>query len=216
GCIFVAHNVNFDYSFVKNELEQSGFTWESKRLCTVRLSRRIYPGLTSYSLGRLCDRLNIQHNDRHRAGGDADATTLLFQKLLRDGEQQVFETISTKSISSMRLPTQLDAEKVYDLPVNAGIYHFRDAQGKVVYVGKAKNLKKRVLSHFSGHNTGGKRQAFLKEIADITHDTCGTELIALLKECAVIQQLWPKFNSALQRFQLKYGLHAHARCDREF
>jgi len=80
--IFVAHNVNFDYSFVRNELELSGFKWTARKLCTVRAARKIKPGLPSYSLGRLCNSLGITLENAHRAGGDADATAILFSRLL--------------------------------------------------------------------------------------------------------------------------------------
>ncbi len=79
--IFVAHNVNFDYSFIRHQLEEAGFKWTARKLCTVRAARKIRPGLLSYSLGRLCNSLNIPMQNAHRAGGDADATALLFSKL---------------------------------------------------------------------------------------------------------------------------------------
>ncbi|MGZ3853900.1 MAG: 3'-5' exonuclease, partial [Flavisolibacter sp.] len=82
GNVFVAHNVNFDYSFVKSHLEFYGYSFNAKKLCTVRLARQIFPGLPSYSLGNLCDSLDINLTNRHRAGGDADATVVLFKKLL--------------------------------------------------------------------------------------------------------------------------------------
>ena len=78
--IFVAHNVNFDYSFVRHELETAGLKWTAKKLCTVRAARKIRPGMLSYSLGRLCKSLDIDLENRHRAGGDADATAILFTK----------------------------------------------------------------------------------------------------------------------------------------
>lgn len=82
GCVFVAHNVNFDYSFIKHHLSLAGYELDTRRLCTVRMSRQIKPGLKSYSLGKLCDTLGIQIENRHRAGGDAQATAILFSKLL--------------------------------------------------------------------------------------------------------------------------------------
>src|SRR5439155_19762779 len=82
GNVFVAHNVNFDYSFIKSHLEFYGYTFSAKKLCTVRLSRQIFPGLPSYSLGNLCNSLEIDLTNRHRAGGDALATVILFKKLL--------------------------------------------------------------------------------------------------------------------------------------
>ena len=82
GCIFVAHSVNFDYGVIKEEFRQIGIDFNRKKLCTVRLSRKLIPGLRSYSLGKLCSAIQIPLVDRHRARGDAHATVLLFEKLL--------------------------------------------------------------------------------------------------------------------------------------
>lgn len=84
GRVFVAHNVNFDYSFVRHQLEEAGFKWTAAKLCTVRAARKINPGLPSYSLGNLCRSLNISLENRHRAGGDADATAVLLSLLIQN------------------------------------------------------------------------------------------------------------------------------------
>ncbi len=86
--IFIAHNVNFDYSFIKEGLQEAGYSFNSKKLCTVRLSRKIFPGFPSYSLGNLCQSLQITITDRHRAGGDTEATVKVFQKLLENDKGQ--------------------------------------------------------------------------------------------------------------------------------
>lgn len=88
--IFVAHNVGFDYSFVKNELKISGYEWAAEKLCTVRMGRKFLPGHDSYSLGRLCDSLGIEIEARHRAYGDAKATVEVFEKILRNGGDAYF------------------------------------------------------------------------------------------------------------------------------
>jgi DNA polymerase-3 subunit epsilon len=81
--IFVAHNVNFDYSFIKHQLQGCGYELDTKKLCTVRLSRKVFPGYKSYSLGNICGSLNIPISDRHRAAGDAKATVILFEQILK-------------------------------------------------------------------------------------------------------------------------------------
>lgn len=102
--IFVAHNVNFDYSFVRHELERSGFKWTAKKLCTVRATRKIKPGLGSYSLGNLCHSLDINIENRHRAGGDADATAILFSKLLKwDTEDEMGKMINRQVLNNLTL-----------------------------------------------------------------------------------------------------------------
>ncbi len=207
GRIFVAHNVNFDYSFIRHELAQAGFSWTPKKLCTVRATRKIRPGLGSYSLGNLCNTLDINLEHRHRAGGDADATAILFSRLLLWDENGEIDKMIKKSAPDQRLPPNLPPEDFEQLPEKAGVYYFYDQYKKVIYVGKAVNLKKRVASHFSGHNINPQRQHFLRDIHAISYEVCGTELLALVLECTEIKKLWPTYNRALKRFDAKFGLY---------
>ncbi|WP_294825237.1 exonuclease domain-containing protein [uncultured Flavobacterium sp.] len=207
GRIFVAHNVNFDYSFIRHQLEESGLKWTAPKLCTVRAARKIRPGLRSYSLGNLCNSLGIMLENRHRAGGDADATAILFSRLLEwDSEGEIGKMVK-KSAPDQRLPPNLPPEDFQKLPEKPGVYYFYNAERKVVYVGKAVNLKKRVASHFTGHNIKPQRQNFLRDIYGISFEVCATELMALLLECSEIKNLWPAYNTALKRFEPKYGLY---------
>ena len=205
--VFVAHNVNFDYSFVRNELELSGFKWTARKLCTVRAARKIKPGLPSYSLGRLCNSLDIPLENAHRAGGDANATAILFSRLLDWDDTKVIETMIKKTATDQRLPPHLPPTDFDALPEKTGVYYFYDQYKKVIYVGKAVNIKKRVASHFSGHNINSQRQNFLRDIHGISFEVCATELIALLLECTEIKKLWPVYNRALKRFEFNYGLY---------
>lgn len=207
--IFVAHNVNFDYSFVRHELERSGIKWTARKLCTVRASRKIKPGLASYSLGNLCRSLEIPIENRHRAGGDADATVILFSRLLQWDVAGEIEMMIRKVSQDQRLPPHLPPEDFEQLPEKPGVYFFHDQTKKVIYVGKAVNLRKRVASHFSGHNVKPQRQHFLRDIYGISFEVCATELMALLLECAEIKKLWPKYNKALKRYEAKFGLYAY-------
>ncbi|MFC6095644.1 exonuclease domain-containing protein [Flavobacterium qiangtangense] len=205
--IFVAHNVNFDYSFVHHELVASGYDWTARKLCTVRASRKIKPGLSSYSLGNLCQSLSINVKNRHRAGGDADATALLFAKLVEWDSDGILQKMVKKTAQDQQLPPNLPPQDFERLPNCAGVYYFHDSTGKTVYVGKAINIKKRVASHFSGNSSSPQRQNFLKDICSISFEECATELIALLLECSEIQKLWPTYNRALKRFEAKFGLY---------
>ena len=207
--IFVAHNVNFDYSFVRFQLQEAGIEWSAIKLCTVRYARKIKPGLLSYSLGRLCDYLDIPIQNRHRAGGDADATAILFAFLRALDTEQVFQEMIKHKAIAQRFPPHLDLKEFEQLPDSPGVYYFHNKEGKVIYVGKAINIKKRVQSHFAGNNIQAQRQNFLKEIYHISFECCGTELMALLLECAEIKRLWPKFNRALKRYEAKFGLFCY-------
>lgn len=207
--IFVAHNVNFDYTFIRHQLEEAGFKWSARKLCTVRASRKIKPGLSSYSLGNLCRSLNIPLEHRHRAGGDADATVLLFSKLIEWDSESEIEKMVKKTSQDQRLPPNLPPADFEQLPEKPGVYYFYNQLGKVIYVGKAINLKKRVASHFTGHKITPQRQYFLRDIHGISFEVCATELMALLLECAEIKKLWPIYNKALKRFEAKYGLYVY-------
>lgn len=208
GKIFVAHNVNFDFSFVRYHMAAAGYDLQSNKLCTVRLGRKIMPGLPSYSLGRLCKHLGIDNQARHRAMGDAEATAELFTLLLNsDTENHIKQSLKQGSKDQV-LPPNLSKKDIDQLPYTPGVYYFHDQKGKVIYVGKAKNIKKRVCSHFTGNNPGFQRQEFLKNIYQISHQVCGTELIAFVLEAIEIKRLWPKYNRSLKRFQNAFCLYA--------
>ena len=206
--IFVAHNVNFDYSFLKYHFKASGYELECKKLCTIRMGRQILPGYKSYSLGKFCREVGIPIEHRHRAGGDAEATTKLFHHLLKkDGEGHVKKMLQVKS-KEQSLPPNLPAQQVKKLPPNPGVYYFHDSKGKVIYVGKAKNLSKRVNSHFSNNKPGRQKQEFLRNIHSITYKTTATELMAFILESTEIKKLWPQQNRSLKRFEQAYAMYA--------
>jgi len=149
GQIFVAHNVQFDYSFVLAQLKAAGFDLNCAKLCTVRLSRQILPGYPSYSLGKLCRSLGILLENRHRAGGDTAATVALFKKLLHEDTQNHIGKSLKRSSKEWILPPHVPRTDFDQLPTKPGVYYFHDKKNKVVYVGKAINLRYRVNSHFS-------------------------------------------------------------------
>jgi DNA polymerase-3 subunit epsilon len=207
--VFVAHHVNFDYSFIKYHLESCGFELDVKRLCTVRLSRKVFPGLAGYSLGKLCRDLEIPILNRHRAGGDADATVILFEKILKQDSQGAIGHMLHGKSREQYLPPNLPSEQVASIPYTPGVYYFHDQKGKVIYVGKAKNLRSRVCSHFSNNSTGLRKQEFLRNIYSVSWQDCGTELMAFLFECVEIRRLWPAYNRSLKRFEQTFGLYVY-------
>jgi DNA polymerase-3 subunit epsilon len=206
--IFVAHNVNFDFSFVRHQLASLGYQLQSKKLCTVRMSRKLLPGHASYSLGKLCKTLGIELNNRHRAGGDAAATAVLLGMLIQADTDGLISQTLNRGSKEQALPPNLQRSEVERLPSSPGVYYFKDQKGKAIYVGKAKDLKKRVCSHFTGNNISKQRQNFLKDIYHVDFEVCGTELIAFILEAAEIKRLWPENNRAMKRFEHKYGLYA--------
>ncbi len=205
--VFVAHNVNFDYSFVKHHLMQHGYQVDCKKLCTVRLARKVLPGHLSYGLGNICRSLHIEVENRHRAGGDALATVKLFERILQNDCDNNVKSMLKGRASEQFLPPNLPAEKVKKLPALPGVYYFYNQKAKVIYVGKAKDLKKRVTSHFSNNKPGRQKQAFLREIHNVTYQVCGSELMAFILESVEIRRLWPIYNRSLKGFQQTYGLY---------
>jgi DNA polymerase-3 subunit epsilon len=198
NAVFVAHSVNFDYSFIRQEFKELGADFKRNKLCTVRTSRKIFPGHSSYSLGTICSALGININDRHRAMGDAAATVKLLERCIEnDTSGFIIKSLGRNSNEAI-LPPLLPADVYKKLPEKTGVYYFHDDKGKVIYVGKAINIKKRITQHFSGARTA--KLPFISAIANITYQLCGTELIALLHESAEIKRLFPLYNQA-QKFE---------------
>ena len=207
-CIFVAHNVNFDYNVIRKEFQDLGFSFVRKKLCTIRLARKLIPGLPSYSLGKLCAQLNIQINDRHRAMGDAAATAILFERMMRmDADSTVFQSFLKPRSRESTLPPKLPKETFDRLPESTGVYYFRNAEDQIIYVGKALNIKKRVLSHF--YDRKNREITMCQQTANITYEVTGSELVALLLESSEIKKLYPTYNRAQRRSNEGYGVFSY-------
>lgn len=208
GTTFVAHNVNFDYNVIRNEFKALGIEFNRKKLCTVRLSRKLLPGHKSYSLGKLCKSLNINIVDRHRARGDAEATVVLFEMLLNQEEtEKVFAEFLKKSSKEATLPSLLPTTVFNNLPNSAGIYYFKNKKGQIIYIGKAKDIKKRVLSHF--YSKAQKSLDLCRNTADIDFELSGSEIIALLMEDAAIKQHYPEYNVVSKRTPKAYAIFSY-------
>lgn len=207
GKVFVAHNVNFDYSFINHQLQSLGYHLNCKKLCTVRYARKIFPKLASYSLGNLCRHFEIPLYNRHRAAGDAKATVQLLELLRKNDVNNHLHTMLGKQSKEQYLPLHLNKEDIDQLPLTPGVYYFHDAKDKIVYVGKAVQLKKRVTSHFSNNKPSKQRQEFQRNIHRISYQQCGTELMASVLETIEIKRLWPKYNRAIKGYEASYGLY---------
>jgi DNA polymerase-3 subunit epsilon len=204
--IFVAHNVSFDYSFVHGHLKEAGLELNCRKLCTVRLSRKIFPGLPSYSLGKLSRSLNIEITERHRANGDAEATAKIFHLLLQNDKEGHINKSLQRNSKEWILPPNVPKEHFDALPYTPGVYYFHNEKGKVVYVGKATNIRYRVNSHFSNNSESRQKQNFMRHVYGISYQECGTELMACILESAEIKKRWPVFNSSQKRWEDVYGI----------
>lgn len=203
-CTFVAHNVNFDYGFIQREFKELGYSFKRKKLCTKRQSQVLMPGHRSYGLGNLCRDLGIIINGRHRAAGDARATVKLFE-MLYNIDPELGTKVSDKEQLSKYLHPDLDVDKVLDLPKSTGVYYLYNADKEVIYVGKSTNLRTRLFNHLRQPKTE-KAIKMHQEVADLSYEVTGSELIALLLESREIKSLQPKFNVAQRRPTYAFGI----------
>ena len=194
--IFVAHNVNFDYNFLKAAFKSAGIPFNFQRVCTMRMARKLLPELRSHRLETLTSALKINNSENHRASGDALATADLFRKLIEMDTEGVLDELLKKNNRSAILPPGVSVESVEKLPMSPGVYYFYSDRTHPIYIGKAKNLKRRVLSHFTASSSTGIKQIFQREVKRIDFKPTENEYEALLLEDAEIKRWWPKHNRA--------------------
>jgi DNA polymerase-3 subunit epsilon len=206
GRTFVAHNARFDYSFIRQEFKALGFNYRRSVIDTVALSRKIFPGHRSYSLGNICKDLNININGRHRAAGDALATTRLFEMLLKkDHDINGLTSNLIKNTKLSKLNPNLDISKIDKIPDEPGIYYFYNEKGDLLYIGKSCDLQQRISTHLSNNSTN-RAMEMRDLIADIHWEVTGSELIALLRESFEIKDNKPVFNRAQRRTGFQWGI----------
>lgn len=207
NAVFVAHNVRFDYSFICEEFKRLGYTYTRKQLCTVRLSRQAFPGLPSYSLGKLAASLGVPLENRHRAMGDAQATASILDLILqKDDNREEAQLMINLGLKESRLPQNFSLEKIHQLPESCGVYYFHDENGDVVYVGKSINIRKRIAEHFADRTSKASRLQQL--VHDVTYEPTGSELVALLLESHEIKRLNPQVNRAQRQRSYPYVIHS--------
>ena len=204
GCIFVAHNVGFDYGIIRHEFRSLGYDYRRAHLCTVRASRYIIPGMASYSLGKLTRELGIPLSDRHRASGDALATAHLFT-LLFEKDPGNLSTFIQAEVNPKILHPNLDLEVLDNLPGRTGVYRFYNEVNQLIYIGKSKQIKSRVDQHLRNVKTK-KGNQMIGEITRIEYELTGSELVALLRESQLIKQYKPIYNQRLKRSKFPFGL----------
>lgn len=199
GAVFVAHNVHFDYNFIKREYERLGVPFRPKLLCTVRLSRKLYPEMRRHNLESVIARLGVRPERRHRALDDAKVLWEFCQRVSQDFEPEVIDLAVKGLIKTPSVPKQLEWDVIAGLPKGPGVYIFKDAMGEVIYVGKSVSVRDRVKSHFSQFHSDAKEARISQQVASIeVIETCG-ELGALLTESELIKKYMPLHNRALQK-----------------
>ena len=205
GSIFVAHNVRFDYQFLREEFKSLGFTFTRRNLCTVKLSRKAFPGLKSYSLGNLIRYFKIEVANRHRAYDDAWATTIILKKIFENqNSTSEIKDLVNASLKLTKLPNGLKPEDIDVLPEACGVYYFSDSSNQICYIGKSKNIKERVKQHF-GKQTK-KTDRMFKEVTQISFEITGSELASLVLESKEIKKELPQINKIQKTRDYKYAV----------
>ncbi len=207
GAVFVAHNVRFDYGFVQRAFRNLGYTYTRSQLCTVRLTQKLIPDLPSYSLGNICKSINIPHKKAHRAYGDAEATLILFQKLMSlENTPEDTESLLKSQMQEVKLPPHLSKETFDALPDDTGVYYMHNLEGEVIYVGKSNSIKDRIASHFREAHKKSRALRMIEEVMDISYELTGNELIALLREDEEIKKIQPRYNRRQKRQFYHFGI----------
>ncbi len=202
--VFVAHNVNFDYQFLKAAFKQNNLPFQYHRFCTMRYARKVLPNLRSHKLGVVLNHLGIANEDEHRAAGDAWATAELLSRLQVTDTQGHFKALIKQNNHHTVLPPNISEEDIRALPSEHGVYFFYNQQKKPIYIGKAKNLKRRVLSHFTSSGSSRRKMIFQREVYRIEYQCTRSEYESLLVEDASIKKYWPRYNRAQKERIQKY------------
>lgn len=203
GRLFIAHNARFDYGFLKNEFKRLGIGFRAPVLCTVKLSRTLYPQYHRHNLDSLIERHGLQAEARHRALADAQLIHQFWQKIHVDRSRDEIDAALNKLNARPSLPPHLDAALIDDLPDTPGVYLFygeKSGNGDLpLYVGKAKDIRQRVLSHFSADHSSAKEMALAQQVRRIDWIETAGEIGALLKEARLVKELQPTHNRQLPK-----------------
>ena len=199
GCVFVAHNARFDYGFLKHEFGRLGRSFTAKVLCTVKLSRRLYPDAGRHNLDALIERHALPAADRHRALGDARILWQFVQAIYREHTPSAVEAAVRRILKTPSLPPQLPADVLDTIPEAPGVYRFYGLNALPLYVGKSIDLRSRVASHFSSDYRSANDLRLSAEITRVEFEETAGELGALLRESLLIKTLLPAYNQRLRR-----------------
>ena len=207
GRVFIAHNVRFDYGFIRREFGYLGTNWRSPNLCTVRLSRALYPEMPRHNLDAVMERHGIHVENRHRAMPDAQVLLQFWRKLRAAWPAD--ELQSALDLASLRatLPSALSPDLPDDLPEGPGVYRFfgiseggvgEDRNDTLIYVGKANSLRERVLDHFRGGATDAKSLKLAAQVRRVEWTETAGELGAMLLEAREVRERQPAYNRQLR------------------
>jgi DNA polymerase-3 subunit epsilon len=210
GDVFVAHSVNFDYSFIDRAFREAGQAWRMDKLCTVKYSRAMFPEFGRYSLANLARQLEVENDNPHRALSDAlCAAEVLIHCQHADYDEKVLTDPKIGLLKRIQMPDNLPSQQYDNLPKSFGVYHFKDVFGMPLYIGKANNIKQRITQHFSTQQETTKYQRLMKECYSLEYKLLPNETLALIYEDHLIRLHWPPLNKAQKKQSLKFGLYAY-------
>lgn len=198
GRRFVAHNVRFDYGFLRAEMRRAGRAYSAPVACTVRLSRHLYPDGGRHNLDAVIARHGLTCASRHRALPDAQVLAQFWRAVRAEWPAERLDAALEAVARRPSLPPQIPAELVDELPEAPGVYRFFGEAGALIYVGKANNLRERVLSHFMAAGRDAKSQRLSSQVRDIEWTETAGELGALLLEARLVRELQPVYNRRLR------------------
>ncbi|MGL4233973.1 MAG: exonuclease domain-containing protein [Casimicrobium sp.] len=199
GAFFVAHNARFDYGFIKNEFRRAGESFTSDVLCTVRLSRKLYPDANGHGLDAIVARHRLAVTERHRAFGDTHATALFVQHACDEHSADAVAAASKSLLKMPSLPAHFPQDALDALPDSPGVYLFYGINDLPIYIGKAKTLRERVRSHFSSDHMTPNDIRLSQEMRRIEWIPTAGEFGALLLEAQLVKEKLPLHNVALRR-----------------
>jgi DNA polymerase-3 subunit epsilon len=199
GKLLVAHNARFDYGFLRNEFRRAGHRYASRVLCTVKLSRKLYPQESRHNLDALMARHGVECEARHRALGDARAIWRLLQMWERAVEPARIIATVEGLVKAPAVPAGLPEGALDDIPEAPGVYLFYGENGAALYVGKSINLRSRVLAHFAGDHRDAKDMKIAQQVRRVDWVETPGELAALIEEARLVKSLAPVYNRRLRR-----------------
>lgn len=197
--VFVAHNVRFDYGFIRNEFKRVGIKFTSKHFCTVKLARLLYPNQHRYNLDAIIENFNIECKSRHRAYDDAKVLYEFYNLSQKQIKRELFEQAVEMVLKRTTVPTNIPVEVIDNLPESPGVYIFYGQNGEVLYIGKSINIRERVLSHFSNDHLSLSDMKLSQQATQIEAIPTAGELSALLLESTLIKEKQPIFNRMLRQ-----------------
>ncbi len=201
GRLFVAHNVRFDYTFIRSEFWRLGVRWQRPTLCTVRLSRRLFPRQARHSLDAVISSHGFQCDQRHRAMGDTEVLRQFWQLILGRFPGRLLDTAVAALRAQPQAPAQIDADTIAAIPQAPGVYELRSQDATLLYVGKSQNMRSRVVQHFAGSHRDEKSARLAAQTHSITFSQTAGELGALLLEARRVREAAPVYNRKLRTRQ---------------